>query len=208
MTEPKNVAMNLEEIVPGVFHWHVLDDRIESESDSFAVVEKGAAVLIDPLPIDEKLLGRLGKVEAIVLSAACHQRSAWRLRKRTGAKVHAPAGAENLEEKPDASYSPGDRLPGGLQALHAPGPTEAHYAFLLDRGPGIVFCADLLMNVPGKGLTFIPGEYQDDPARTRESVKKLLDHKFEILCPDHGAPVKREARRAVAELMQRESDRA
>ena len=87
MSEPKTLAQNIEEVTPGVWRWFVHDDRIDSESDAHAVVEKGRVVLIDPLPIDEAELSRLGTVDAICLTAKCHQRSAWRYRKHFGVRV-------------------------------------------------------------------------------------------------------------------------
>jgi len=204
MSEPRDEAKKLEEIVPGVFRYHLLDDRIKAESDAYALVERGRAILIDPLPLVGALLKRLGRVEAIVLSASCHQRSAWRYRKNFGAKVHAPAGAENLEETPDAPYGPGDRLPGGLRAVHAPGPTEAHYAFHLEQGEGVVFCGDLVMNLPGEGLAFVPAEYQDNPKETRETLRSLLDLRFGVLCMSHGAPIKTGAHEAVSLLVRKD----
>ena len=204
MSEPKAVAKKLEKIVPGVYRYKVMDDRIEAESDAYALVEKGRAVLIDPLPLAESTLKRLGRVEAIVLSASCHQRSAWRFRRKLGTKVYAPSGAENLEEEPDATYRPASRLPGGLGAIHAPGPTDAHYAFRTARGKGVVFCGDLLKNLPGEGLSFISSEYQDDPAKTRRSVRKLLDLRFRVLCLSHGAPVLSGVRRALLDLLRKD----
>jgi len=204
MSEPKAVAKKLEEIVPGVYRYKVMDDRIEAESDAYALVERGRAVLVDPLPLAESALKCLGRVEAIVLSASCHQRSAWRYRRKLGTKVYAPSGAANLAEKPDATYRPGSRLPGGLRAIHAPGPTDAHYAFRTGRGKGIVFCGDLLKNFPGEGMGFISSEYQDDPARTRRSVRKLLDLRFRVLCFSHGAPVSYRVRRALVDLLRKD----
>ena len=64
---PKAKAKELEEVVPGVYNWHVEDERIGARSDAYAVVDRdGAVVLIDPLPIDEKLLRPLGTLTAIV----------------------------------------------------------------------------------------------------------------------------------------------
>ena len=39
------------------------------------------------------------------------------------------------------------------------------------------------------GLAFIPAKYHDDPDATRDSVRRLLDVPFEVLCMDHGAPI-------------------
>src|SRR2546428_8912872 len=97
--------------------------------------------------------------------------------------------------------SAGDRLPGDLLAVHSPGPTEAHYSFYLEREGGVVFCADLLTNAGVEGLAFVAGEYQDEPARTRESVRRLLDLKFETLCTNHGDPVTVGAKEAIVRAL-------
>ncbi len=82
--------------------------------------------------------------------------------------------------------------------------TIRHYAFLLARDSGIVFCADLLTNAGGEGLAFVPSEDQDEPARARETVRKLLDLNFEILCTNHGDPVIRGAKQAIREALERD----
>ncbi|MGH7165762.1 MAG: MBL fold metallo-hydrolase [Nitrospiraceae bacterium] len=201
MPEPGGVATLAGEILQGVFRFTMHDDRIDFESDSFVVVTNGRAILLDPLPMDDQVLRQLGPVEAICLTASCHERSAWRYRRTLHVPVYAPLGGVDFEESPDRWYQVGDRLPGDLLAVHAPGPTEAHYAFYLDRGAGVVFCADLLTNAGGAGLAFVPGEYQDEPARTRESVRRLLDLRFEILCSNHGDPVMRGAKEAIARVL-------
>ena len=179
------------------------DDRIDDESDSYAVIEKGRTILFDPLPTSDQDLNQLSPVEAICLTASCHERSAWRYRRSLKVLVYAPEGGVDLEETPDGWYKAGDQLPGRLLAVHAPGPTEAHYAFYLDLDGGVVFCADLLTNVPGEGLAFVSDEYQDEPARTRESVRRLLDLRFETLCSNHGHPVISGANATIAQALTR-----
>jgi glyoxylase-like metal-dependent hydrolase (beta-lactamase superfamily II) len=200
MSEPRNKARKIQEVVPGVLHWTVHDDRIDSRSDAHAVEENGRRVLIDPLPLVEEALKRLGKVEAICLTGSCHQRSAWRYRRYLGAKVYAPAGAEGLEENPDVWYVKGQKLPGGLVAIHAPGPTEVHYAFLLEREQGVLFCADILVNHDGQ-LAFVPAEYQDDPARTPETARSFLKLPFTTLCFAHGAPLGKDPHAAIRKAL-------
>lgn len=206
MSEPKNRAKKIETVVPGILHWSVFDDRIHSETHAHAVVEGGKSVLIDPLPIEESALKDLGKVEAICLTGSCHQRSAWRHRKQFGVKVYAPKGAEGLEEKPDVEYGAGDALPGGLKAVHAPGPTEVHYAFHLERGGGALFCADILTH-DGKKVGFVPSEYQDDPKRTRQTARRLIEMKFSTLLFDHGAPITREPQAAIRKALEADAAR-
>ena len=209
MPEPGGVARAAGEVCPGVFRYTMQDDRIAYQSDSYVLVDGDRAVLLDPLPMEEQALRRHGTVEAIVLSASCHERSAWRYRTLFQVPLYAPQGGVDFEEPPDRWYNAGDHLPGGLLDVHAPGPTEAHDAFFSSRRGGVVFCADLLTNAGGAGLGFVPGEYQDEPLRTRESVRALLDLDFEILCTDHGDPVVRGAKQAIRDLLARdEAERA
>ena len=196
MSEPKSRARSIRTIVPGILHWMLRDDRIRFRSDAHAVRHDGLTVLIDPLPLQNRLIGRLGEVGAICLTGSFHQRSAWRFRSRFGVKVYAPVGARGLEERPDRLYRHGDRLPGGLRAVHAPGPTEVHYALHLARGRGALFCADALMHF-GKAVQFIPDRYQNEPERTRLSVKRFLKLRFSILCFNHGSPLRQGARAAI-----------
>ncbi|HRK95558.1 MAG TPA: hypothetical protein PK694_04485 [Rhodospirillales bacterium] len=189
MSEPEATAERCEQVVPGVWRWHVLDERIDFESDAHAVAADGGSVLIDPLPLADEALRALEPVAAICLTAACHQRSAWRYRRRYGVKVHAPAGSREMDEEPDARYRAGDDLPGGLKAVHTPGPEQAHYAFLRAGPPAVLFCPDLVMRDREGTLTFIPAEYHEDPQASRDSVRRLLGLSFEILCLAHGAPI-------------------
>lgn len=201
MSEPKAVADTVEEVVPGVWRWLVLDERIDAESDAHAVADRGGTVLIDPLPLREAALGRLEPIVAICLTAACHQRSAWRYRRAYGAKVFAPDGCRAMDEEPDLHYRAGDILPGGLKAVHTPGPELAHYAFWRERSPSVLFCPDLIMREADGALAFIPAEYHDDPEATRDSVRRLLDLPFEVLCLDHGAPITDDPRAALRRLL-------
>lgn len=203
MSEPDAIAGDVEEVIPGLWRWSVHDDRIGAESHAHAVTTGAGTVLIDPLPLEPEALRRLEPVAAICLTAACHQRSAWRYRKALGAKVHAPAGSRAMEEEPDARYEPDADLPGGLQAVHTPGPEAVHFALWKRRPPGVLFVGDLLMREGHGALAFIPSEYHEDPEATRESVRRLLDIPFDVLCMAHGAPVMDRPYDALRELLDR-----
>jgi hypothetical protein len=205
VTEPKGRARRLDEVVPGVVRWTIeRDERIGgAESDAHAVLADGGAVLIDPLPLADAEVERLSPVQAICLTAQCHQRSSWRYRERFGARVHAPASVRPMEGEPDEHYRDGDVLPGGLRAIRTPGPEEIHFSFLLERQPRILFCSDLLTNYAGRGLDFVPLEYHDDPAQTRRTVERLLELDFDVLCLDHGTPLTDDPHAAIRDLLAR-----
>lgn len=191
MSEPKAKARKTVEVVPGVHRWHVHDERIGGGSDAHAVVDTdGTVVLIDPLPIDEAQLQKLGKVSAIILTAGNHQRSAWRFRKAFGVPVWAPENAYGLEEAADNLYTNGDSLPGGLVAYHTPGPAESMFALWMPHPRAVLFISDLLTHEDHGRPRFVPSQYQDDPMRTRVSVQRILDHlPLNTVCFAHGAPI-------------------
>jgi hypothetical protein len=206
MSQPKKRAKRTELVVPGIHRWSVEDDRIGgAHSEAYAVVaEDGAVTLIDPLPIAPDALRELGRVEAIVLTAGNHQRAAWSLRKTLSAPVWAPVNAHGLEDSPDATYSTGDNLPGGLVAYHTPGPAEVMYTLWMERPRSVAFLSDLLTHDDEGTPRFVDSQYQDDPARTRASVRRILDHlPVEVLCFAHGRPILQDGaaalRRALSE---------
>lgn len=205
MPEPKGTAILVGEVFPRVYRWTIQDDRIDAQSDSYAVVDGNQVVLIDPLPMANQDLARLGTVHAIVLTASCHERSAWRYRRELTVPVHAPAGAVDFEEDPDFWYDQGDHLAGNLIAIHSPGPTEAYYSLYLERDGGVVFCGDLLTNYGNAQLAFVADEYQDDPPRIRKSVRHLLSLEFKALCPNHGEPITSGAKEAIRDALARDA---
>ena len=206
MSEPTGHARKIIRVVPTVHRWRVHDDRIGgASSDAYAVVNEGRVTLIDPLPVDENEIRRLGRVTSILLTCANHQRSAWRFRRSLGAPVYAPEGPTvgpepgQLEEEPDYRYTGGDALPNGLTAFHTPGPTEAMFALWLDRPRSVVFLADVLTHYDGEGTPrFVPSRFQDEPERTRTSVRRIIDHlPVEVLCFAHGVPICTDGRAAL-----------
>lgn len=191
MSEPKAVAREVVQIAPGVLHWTVHDERIGNRSDAYALTNGADTVLVDPLPLESDAVSVLGAVKYVVLTIQSHQRSAWRIRKQLKVPVFAPVRAEGLEEQPDYWYEDGAELPGGMRAIHAPGPCDASYAIHVPSpdSRGLLFVGDLLIRGARGRFHFVPDEYQDDPERTRASVRKLLDLEFEVVLPGHGEPL-------------------
>ncbi len=164
-------------------------------------------VLIDPLPLEDAALERLtalGPVIAIALTIQSHQRASWRYGRHFGVDVYAPRGAQGLDEKPDVSYRPGAKLPGGLTAIALPGPAFSGHGLSWRSSAGrALFCGDLLAHTGGR-LAFVPDEYMDAPDLARESARRLLALDIDLLCPGHGAPLVGGVRRELASLLARD----
>lgn len=192
-------------MAPGVLHWRVRDERIGGATAASHAVRApdGSWVLVDPLPLAEEALAGLEPASAVVLTAATHQRSAWRYRRQLGARVYLPEGSRATDEEPDERYRDGDVLPGGLRAIRTPGPEAPHYSLLLGRDGGVLFSPDLVMRYPEAdgSLAFVPPELHEDPAETRRSVERMLQLDFGVLCLAHGAPITADPRRALRKLL-------
>src|SRR5215216_2085317 len=190
VTEPKTIADRVEEVVPGVWHWSIHDDRLDYISASHAVAGDEGTVLVDPLRLTEEAFATLGNVTAICLTTSEHQRASWHYRRELGAKVYAPALSKQVEEEPDVRYREGDDLPGGLRPISTPGAGTTQHTFLLERQGGIAFVPDYLVRPPGRDVRLIPEEYAhdiDDAQRT--VVETLLELPFEILCLGNETPI-------------------
>jgi hypothetical protein len=202
MTEPREIAPAAREVLPGLWHWSISNGNIGGHtSSSQALLTREGLVLVDPVRLDEAALGALPRPMAVLLTARCHQRAAWRYRREFGVEVWLPLDAEAADEQPDQRYQDGDRLPGGLQAFRTPGPEWPHYSFLYEGAPGIVFCSDLLGADAEGRLHFIDPAFHEDPAATRTSVEALLGRQFGVLCLDHGAPVTDDPKSAIRTLL-------
>lgn len=198
MSEPKAVAGAVEEVVPGVWCWHVADERIGGHiSAAHAVRGDEGLVLVDPLPLAEEASAGLGRVEAICLTTSSHQRSAWRLRRELGVRVWAPAASREVEEEPDERYSDGDTLPAGLRAIFTPGAGTTQHSLLLARAGGVLLTPDLFVRPVDEELALIPAEYAHDPEQARQTAERLLDLEFAVLCTGHGLPVREDPKAAI-----------
>ena len=203
MTEPREIADSAREVVPGLFYWQIHNSNIGGAiSSSHALQVDGESVFIDPVRLADDALAALPQPSAVLLTARCHQRSAWRYRKQFGLEVWLPEDASAADEEPDRRYAEGDVLPGGLLVVRTPGPEWPHYSFVRQDEPGVLFCSDLISHEGAGELRFIPPEYHEDPAATRRSVEKLLELPFAILCFDHGEPLVDEPKEALRRLLE------
>ena len=202
MSEPRETADQLEEVAEGLYHWRISNSAIGGNvSSSHALVTGVTCVLIDPVRLADDAMASLPRPTAIVLTARCHQRAAWRYRAEFGIEVWLPEDASAADEEPDRRYADGDVLPGGLIAVRTPGPEWPHYSLLFEDDPGVVFCSDLVMHAGDGVLRFVPPEFHEDPGETRRSVEKLLGLPFAVLCFDHGAPIVDDPNAALRRLL-------
>jgi glyoxylase-like metal-dependent hydrolase (beta-lactamase superfamily II) len=87
----------------------------------------------------------------------------------------------------DHEITDGQVLPigPGLRAVHTPGHSAGHTAFVLDADGGLLFAGDTCSNMAGLALSIV----YDDLAEGKRSLARLTELTFVAACFGHGKPL-------------------
>jgi glyoxylase-like metal-dependent hydrolase (beta-lactamase superfamily II) len=209
--------VQVEEIRPRLWRWSATHpewdpkEGWEPEVSSYALVEKDALVLIDPLvPADDEErfwraldadVGHHGPPQ-IVLTVFWHTRSTPTIAARyEGTRVLAPAAkAQEARERVPAveTYELGEALPGGIEAR---GTEHRGEAVLWIPAHRALAAGDLFLGRPDGGVRVVPDSWLR-PGVTGEMIRAdlrpLLELPVELLLLTHGGPVDADARAKLA----------
>jgi glyoxylase-like metal-dependent hydrolase (beta-lactamase superfamily II) len=98
-------------------------------------------------------------------------------------------------------FSPGDALPGGVEALATARSTEVVYWL---SGCGAVVPGDVILGAEGGGLRLCPDSWLPEStsqAQLRASLRPLLELPVQRVLVSHGEPVLKGARRALERML-------
>jgi hydroxyacylglutathione hydrolase len=101
---------------------------------------------------------------------------------RIGSRIMGPGPV-----RPDILLKDGDRI-AGLSCVHIPGHTPGSLG-LLDEESKVFFAGDTL-RYDGKSLSTGPAPFTLDPARERESIRRIAMLDFDTLLVGHGVPLR------------------
>jgi glyoxylase-like metal-dependent hydrolase (beta-lactamase superfamily II) len=154
-----------------------------------------ALVLIDPLvppelwPELDALVDEHGKAVHVLITVFFHSRSADEVRERHGARVHAYGRAlDRIECEVTDPFELPARLPGGVVAYDAARADEVVYWI---PPVGAVVAGDVMLGRP-HGIRLCPPSWlggEEGRARSRASLRGLLDLPVEMVLVSHGEPV-------------------
>jgi glyoxylase-like metal-dependent hydrolase (beta-lactamase superfamily II) len=190
--------VRIHEIRPGLWRWTTFHTEWRKDVGSVAYEGDDALVLIDPLleaddALDD-LLGRVGKQPVVLVTVFWHTRSADVVARRHGARVLAPAGGKAAVRRRAPTmeaFSPGDPLPGGVEAFPTARASEVVYWV---PGHRALVPGDVLLGAEGGGVRMCPRSWLpasktlDDLAA---SLRPLLDLQVSRVLVSHGEPVLR-----------------
>jgi glyoxylase-like metal-dependent hydrolase (beta-lactamase superfamily II) len=203
----------MTELTPGLRRWTAPHpdwtpddgglDGWDEEVSSLLVETPEHLVLIDPLlPGDgrdaflqelDRLVERVGRPVAIVVTLDDHERSTGELAERYDAEVWAPAqAAVRMQSAVTRPFAPRERLPGGIETWET-GRTGEVALWLPAHATLVV--GDAILGAP-EGLRRCPtGWLPDglDEDRFKELLSRLLRLPVRIVVPAHGDPVTEDA---------------
>jgi glyoxylase-like metal-dependent hydrolase (beta-lactamase superfamily II) len=87
----------------------------------------------------------------------------------------------------DGEFGDGQIIPagGGIRAIHTPGHTAGHTAFLWEGSGGVLFAGDMIGHITRLGY----GMLYEDLAEGQRSIRMIAGLQFNILCFGHGATI-------------------
>lgn len=192
----------MKEIFPGIYQWSWFSQEKGYDFNGHVIVSGEERVIIDPppLPADgEAWLQKQGPIAGIILTNRDHVREAETYRKQFNTIILAPeSDAPLMEIKIDRTFKDGDRLPGGIMAIHIPdGKSPGESALLLDRIKGILILGDALIGKPPGRLNLMPPEKYKDPSKARKGIRGLLNYQFDGILVGDGASILTGGRQAI-----------
>jgi glyoxylase-like metal-dependent hydrolase (beta-lactamase superfamily II) len=187
--------------------WASFHPQWKIDFNSYALKTAEGVVFIDPLkpePAIIKKLEALGEPIAVLLTNAYHDRDSDWFRKQYEIQVYAHEKARaDCDTKIDVLLMDGERLPGGVKAVHLPGSSAGETAFYAKSSGGIVLMGDTLLNQGDKGLTLLPDAYVEDKKQALKSLHRLLDLNFKIVTFAHGDPIVKNAKAEIARFLKK-----
>ena len=116
--------------------------------------------------------------------------------------AHEKAQAD-CDTKIDVLLMDGERLPGGVKAVHLPGSSASETAYYVKSGGGIVLVGDTLLNQGDNGLTLVPEPYIEDKKQALKSLQRLLVLDFKIITFAHGKPLVGNAKSEITKFLKK-----
>jgi glyoxylase-like metal-dependent hydrolase (beta-lactamase superfamily II) len=200
-------SIELRDVAKNLFGWASFHPQWKVDFNSYALKTSEGVVFIDPLKPEPEVITKLealGEPIAILLTNAHHDRDADWFRKKYGIQVYAHEKAKaDCDTKIDVLLMDGERLPGGVKAMHVPGSSAGETAFYSKIGGGIVLMGDTLLNPTDKGLTLLQDAYMEDKKQALKSLEKILKLEFNVITFSHGDPIVQDAKKKITNFLKK-----
>jgi glyoxylase-like metal-dependent hydrolase (beta-lactamase superfamily II) len=195
----------MNEIVPNIFTWAWFSEPHGYNFNGYLVRHPEGNLCIDPvLPSDESLadIAQMG-VARILLTNRNHSRASNVVRARTGARtlIHLDDAthARSQGAEIDGQLNVGEKI-GPLTIVADPGKSPGEIALHWPER-GVLIVGDAVIGNPPGHCGLLRDKVMDDPARLRQSVRKLLELEFDALLVGDGVSILQGAKSRLKELV-------
>jgi len=195
----------MQEILPDIYSWPWFSEPHGYNFNGHFIRHANGNLCIDPVePSDEDLaeLARQG-VAHILITNRNHSRAANKIRARTGGRTAINAAdaphARKEGAELDDELTPGNKV-GPFVVVGAPGKSPGEVVLHWPERK-ILLVGDAAVGDPPGRCKLLPDKVVDDPARLRESVRRLLALDFDILLVGDGVPILQSAKARLKELV-------
>jgi len=195
----------MNEIVSNIFTWAWFSEPHGYNFNGYLVRHTEGNLCIDPvLPSDESLadIAQMG-VARILLTNRNHSRASNVVRARTGARtlIHLDDAthARSQGAEIDGELNVGEKI-GPLTIVADPGKSPGEIALHWPER-GILIVGDAVIGNPPGHCGLLRDKVMDDPARLRQSVRKLLELEFDALLVGDGVSILHGAKSRLKELV-------
>lgn len=185
----------MQEVLPGIFHWTALHEKLKIEVSSYYLVDEG--VLIDPMMPAEGIewFRKHNPPKHILLTNRHHYRHSSALVEEFDCNIlcHSSGLREFTKGEQVQPFEFGDKLPGEIEAYEVGAICPDETALLIPQSTGIIAIADGVIRMQDGPLVFVPDFLMgDDPEEVKRgltaSYQKLLALDFDHLLLAHGEP--------------------
>jgi len=185
------VALDLDQIRPGIFVWQTYDSTVKTDLYSSAIVLRDGLFLVDPIPLRPDALAQLRQrapLAGVVVTNANH----WRGAGDYLAKFSVPLLASRksaISHDDLVEVADGDRIGGELEVRSIAGAPPGEVALYHAADGGTLIVGDALINFDPYGFALLPAKYCENAKQMRTSLRKLLSYKCERMLFAHGTPI-------------------
>lgn len=207
----------LERISGNVYRWSEIHGEARNAPytwNSYVIHCPGDGVLalVDPLTMSDDEAREIEEIQSpthILLTCEYHVRKSVAYRERWGCQVLANRMELNWYDIAlDGHFEDGERLWGKVDPIFVPDVKFQETAFLVPEESGVLIVGDLLaggrqdVGIPDGELAVCGPQYVADLGKARQSLRKLLDLRFDTLCFAHGTPLRDEAKGKLQEYLE------
>ena len=197
----------MKNLLPGIWQWSWFSDEKQLDFNGLFLHVGEHRILIDPPPMTAEastLIRRQGGVDYIIVTNRDHAREATAYQTEFRCHLQVPeADAPQMGLQPTKTFKDGELLPGGIWVIHLKdqkSPGES--ALFIQQGKGTLIVGDALIGKPAGSLRLLPPEKYVDPAKAKESLRRLLKYNFDAILVGDGASILTGAKPAVERAVQ------